>query len=441
MSSPPSITPRAKPPPHPSADVAPRQRRYVLALLTLLSALAFMDRQILAVVLEPVKTEFGLSDLQIGLVTGLGFSLSFALLGIPLGKLADRSERRRVLVWSRGLGALLGATGALASGFWSLLASRTGGAVSDAGGTPASISMLSDLFPPEERSRVISIFGTGGSVGALLALVLGSWLAQHWGWRSAIVVIGASAFAAVLLLRWTVQEPARPPSPAAQSVNGSLPAQGAVAQLWHTPVTRWLIIGAAFALLAGYGFGAWNNALLVRHHHLSLQHAGLISGASALASIIGALFSGTLTDRLTRRDMRWQLGVPLLGVLLALPCGWLYLSLPGGSVISAAMLMVGYAFFVVWWAAPTYAALSFVVPPQRRATAHATLMLVGSIIGSGLGPIFAGWLSDTLEAYLPGNGLRIALMVIVGMLLPSLFALSRALPLFPQARLAIDSGH
>lgn len=211
MSFPPSITPRAKPPPHPSADVAPRQRRYVLALLTLLSALAFMDRQILAVVLEPVKTEFGLSDLQIGLVTGLGFSLSFALLGIPLGKLADRSERRRVLVWSRGLGALLGATGALASGFWSLLASRTGGAVSDAGGAPASISMLSDLYPPEERSRVISIFGTGGSVGALLALVLGSWLAQHWGWRSAIVVIGASAFAAVLLLRWTVQEPARPP--------------------------------------------------------------------------------------------------------------------------------------------------------------------------------------------------------------------------------------
>ena len=101
MSSPPSITPRAKPPPHPSAAVAPRQRRYVLALLTLLSALAFMDRQILAVVLEPVKTEFGLSDLQIGLVTGLGFSLSFALLGIPLGKLADRSDRRRRLPRTR----------------------------------------------------------------------------------------------------------------------------------------------------------------------------------------------------------------------------------------------------------------------------------------------------------------------------------------------------
>lgn len=98
-------------------QAATRQRRYGLMLLTLLSALAFMDRQILAVLLQPVKTEFGLSDLQIGLVTGLGFSLTFVLLGIPLGKLADRGERRTVLVWSRGIGALLGAAGAWASGF------------------------------------------------------------------------------------------------------------------------------------------------------------------------------------------------------------------------------------------------------------------------------------------------------------------------------------
>ena len=418
-------------------EAAARRRSYTLMLLTLLSALAFMDRQILAVLLQPVKAEFGLTDLQIGLVTGLGFSLSFVLLGIPLGKLGDRGERRRVLTWSRGAGALLGAAGAWATGFWTLLVSRAGGAVSDAGGAPASISMLSDLYPPEKRSRVISLFGTGASLGSLLALVLGSWLAQRYGWRMTMGVIGLAALVATLVLRWTVQEPPRHPLPAGAAAPDR---HGALALLWHAPVTRWLIVGAGFALLAGYGFGSWNNALLIRRHGLSLQESGLISGAAALASIIGALVSGTLADRLARRDGRWQLGVPVLGLGLALPCGLVYLLMPAGAVGPAAALMVAYAFFVVWWAAPCYAALSFVVPPRRRATAHATIMLVGSLVGNGLGPIFTGWLSDVIERMLPGDGLRIALMLIVSMLLPGLLALARALPLFPAARAANDAA-
>lgn len=417
------------PPPITPTD---RQRSYALLLLTLLSALAFMDRQILAVLLQPVKAEFGLTDLQIGLITGLGFSLTFVLLGIPLGRLADRGERRAVLVWSRGLGALLGAAGALALGFWTLLVSRAGSAMSDAGGAPASVSMLSDLFPPEKRSRVISVLGTGASVGALLALVLGSWLAQQFGWRLTMALVGGSALLFTLLLRFSVPEPARAHHAAAQAKQ-----RGAVRELWHSPVTRWLILGSAFTLLAGYGFGAWNNALLMRRHALPLQDAGFISGAAALASVAGALWSGQLTDRLCRRDQRWQLGVPLLGVALALPCGLLYLAMPAGAVAAATTLLVAYAFFVVWWAAPVYAALSFVVPPHRRATAHATIMLVGSVVGSGLGPIATGWLSDRLDTGLPGDGLRFALMVMVGMLLPGLLAFSRALHGYPVARQAM----
>ncbi|MBS0509509.1 MAG: MFS transporter [Proteobacteria bacterium] len=395
-----------------------------------------MDRQILAVLLQPVKAEFGLTDLQIGLITGLGFSVTFVLLGIPLGRLADRGERRAVLVWSRGLGALLGAAGAAALGFWTLLVSRAGSAMSDAGGAPASVSMLSDLFPPEKRSRVISVLGTGASVGSLLALVLGSWLAQRFGWRVTMALVGGSALLFTLLLRFSVPEPARAHHAGAQAKRS-----GAVRDLWHNPVTRWLILGSAFTLLAGYGFGAWNNALLMRRHALSLQDAGFISGAAALASIAGALWSGQLTDRLCRRDQRWQLGVPLLGVALALPCGLLYLAMPAGAVAAATVLLVAYAFFVVWWAAPVYAALSFVVPPHRRATAHASIMLVGSVVGSGLGPIVTGWLSDRLDTGLPGDGLRFALMVMVGMLLPGLLAFSRALHRYPAARQAITDQY
>lgn len=418
--------PRSLPPPRPS---------YTLALLTALAALAFMDRQILAVLIQPVKAEFGLSDLQIGLVTGLGFALTFGVLGVPLGRLADRSDRRGIIAWCRGLGGLLGATGAASVGFWSLLGSRAGGAVSDAGGGPASMAMLADLYPPEQRSRAMSVFGTGGSIGALLAMIVGGWLAQHYGWRAAMALVGLSVALLALLLRFSVREPMRVLAAATAPHAGTYRAvpRGAVREIWATPLTRWLIIGAACALLAGYSFGAWNTALLVRRHGLSLQNAGWISGSAALLSILGGLWSGSLTDRLARRDRRWQMGVPLIGLALALPCGLAYLALPAGAIVPAALLMAAYAFFIVWWVAPTYAALSLVVPVQRRATASAMVMLAGAIVGNGVGPIFTGWLSDLLSVSLPGDGLRFALACMVAMLAPGIYAFARVLPAYPAA--------
>lgn len=418
---------------------APPRPAYTLAILTLLSALAFMDRQILAVLIQPVKLEFGLSDLQIGLVTGLGFALTFGLLGVPLGRLADRRERRSLVVWCRGAGGLLAALGGASVGFWSLMFTRAGGALSDAGGSPASMAMLADLYPPAQRSRAMSVFSTSGSLGALMALVLGAWLAQHYGWRITVVLIGCSSLLMALLLRWTVREPLRVITAHVAHATIEIPRQGAVAAVWAEPVTRWLIIGAACALLAGFSFGAWNTALLVRHHGLSLQHAGWISGAAAMASIFGSLISGTLTDRLARRDLRWQLGVPVLGLGLALPCGLAYLMLPAGALVPAAVLVASFAFFIPWWAAPTYAAMSLVVPSQRRATASAMVLLSGAIVGNGLGPILTGWLSDVLNARLGGDGLRYALAGMVTMLLPAMLAFVRALRAYPTAyRIATD---
>lgn len=408
----------------------PTRPAYTLAILTLLSALAFMDRQILAVLIQPVKLEFGLSDLQIGLVTGVGFALTFGLLGVPLGRLADRRERRSLVAWCRGAGGLLAALGAVSMGFWSLMLTRAGGALSDAGGSPASMAMLADLYPPEQRSRAMSVYSTSGSLGALVALVLGAWLAQHYGWRITMALFGCSSLIMALLLRWTVREPLRVITVHAKV---DAPRQGAVAAVWAEPVTRWLIVGAACALLAGFSFGAWNTALLVRHHGLSLQHAGWISGSSALASILGSLMAGALTDRLARRDLRWQLGVPVLGLGLALPCGLAYLMLPTGALTLATVLMVSFAFFMPWWAAPTYAALSLIVPSQRRATASAMVLLSGAIVGNGLGPILTGWLSDVLSARLGGDGLRYALGGMVTMLLPAMLAFARALQAYPAA--------
>ena len=407
--------------------------RYILTLLTLMSALAFMDRQILAVLIQPVKLEFGLSDLQIGLITGLGFAITFSLLGVPLGRLADQRERRSLIALCRGLGGVLAALGAASVGFWSLMFTRSGAALSDAGGTPGSMSMLADLYPPAQRSRAMSVFGAGGSLGALLALLLGSWLAEHYGWRTTVVVAGTGAMLLALVLMLTVREPLRQATAHAAPTSGSGRQPGAVAAIWAEPVTRWLVVGAAFTLLAAYSFGAWNIALMVRRHGLSLQQAGWISGAAALSSIVGSLVSGALTDRLAHRDLRWQLGVPLLGLGLSLVSGIAYLLLPAGALFMATLLMVAFAFFLPWWVAPTYAAISMVVPNQRRATANAMVLLAGAIVGNGMGPILTGWLSDVLNASLGGDGLRYAMLGMVSMLLVGIFAFFRAMHAYPQA--------
>lgn len=418
----------------PVRAIAPRR---VLLLLTALSALSFMDRQLLAVLTPLVQAEFGLSDLQVGLVTGLGFALTFSLLGVPLGRWADQHSRRSLIVFCRGLGALLAASGAMATGFWSLMFSRAGGAVSDAGGNPASMSMLADLYPPTQRSRAMSVFASAGSVGALLALVGGSWLASRLGWRPTLALVGAATLLLTLLLRLTVREPRRggPAEAAAPSPAAGAPAapQGAVRAVWRAPETRWLIIAAACVLLAAYSFGAWNTALLVRHHGLALASAGWVSGAAALASMAGGLASGALTDALSQRDPRWQIGVPMLGVALALPAGWAYLLLPAGQVAAAVGLVVLYAFFVTWWVAPTYAAVSLVVPVRRRATASAMLLLAGSIVGAGVGPILTGWLSDRLAARAGTASLAWALAIVLAMLLPALLAFARARQAYPSA--------
>ncbi|QXZ11377.1 MFS transporter [Comamonas sp. Y33R10-2] len=413
---------------------------YVLALLTALSAMTFMDRQILAVLLQPIKQEFGFSDLQIGLITGLGFALTFGALGIPLGRLADRRERRGLIAWCRGIGGCIAALGALATGAGGLAASRAGAALGDAGGGAASMSILADLYAPTERSRAMSVFGVGGAVGALLALLLGPLFAQWWGWRVTMVIIGVAIVLLSLILRLTVQEPVRALTQAAmtQAVAShasavAKPAQSAVKLIWNEPVTRFLIMGAACALIAGLSIGSWNVALLARRFDLSLKQAGGISAVAAFLSVAGSLFSGWLTDRLARGDVRWQIRIPVIGVGLAALFGLAYLLVSDELFSLSLACMLIYSFFTAWWAPATYAALSLVVPAQRRATASAMVLMAGALLGNGVGPIAAGWLSDVLNTVWQGQGLRYAMVVMMCMLLPGLWAFAQALAHYPKA--------
>lgn len=414
--------------------------RYILFTLTVMSALSFMDRQILAVMIEPIKAEFALSDLQIGIVTGLGFALTFSLLGVPLGRVADHHNRRSLIAVCRGLGGVISALGCGAASFGQLVLTRAGGALSEAGGAPASMSMIADIYPLQQRSRAMSIFALGGSVGALMALVGGGWLAHRYGWRTTLAIIGLTSFTLTILFRLSIDEPMRG-SIGTFGENdkyaGSMPQRNAVLEIWQTPVSRWLIIAAAFVLLVGYSFGAWNFTFLVRSHSLSPQEAGLISGLAAVGAIFGSLASGMLTDHMVRRDQRWQIGVPIVGVSLALPVGLIYYMIPHGQVITATAFLIVFSFFISWWVAPTYATISLVVAPNKRATASAMVLLAGSIIGSGVGPILTGWFSDFLTPWAHGEALRYALSCDVILLVVAILAFSKALIAYPAARQAV----
>lgn len=415
--------------PSDSGPVAPGATR-TLWLLSLLSALAFMDRQILAVLTEPVKAEFALSDLQVGLVTGLGFSVCFGLIALPLGRYADRHERRSLVAWCRGIGGALAALGALVPGAGWLMATRAGAAISDAGGGPASMSMIADLYPPERRSGAMAIFTMGASVGSLLALVGGAWLMQHFGWRTTLLAVGLPALALAVVLRWVVREPVRAlqfstGAAGAGAVGGAGVTAGppapestfqGVVEVWSQPVARRLLLAGSCALIAGYSFGAWNFAYLMRMHGLSPMVAGWVSGGAALGSVLGGLTAGRLADRLVSRNHHWQMGVPLLGLSLALPLGWLYLALPVGTPWAVAALVAGFAFLISFWVAPTYAALSMVMPAHRRATASALMMLAGALLGGGLGPVLTGGLSDLITPWAQADALRWALAAVIGLL-------------------------
>lgn len=421
----------------PSTEPAAPRARLTLVLLALLSALAFMDRQILAVLLVPVKAEFSLSDLQVGLVTGVGFALTFGLIGVPLGRVADHRERRTLVAWCRGIGGALAALGAAASGAWTLALTRMGGAISDAGGGPASMSMIADLYPPEARSRAMSVFAMGASMGSLMALIGGAWFAQRHGWRATLAAIGLVTLAVALVLRWGAREPRRAPQVGSIGAVTAAPvAHGDVRAVLAEPAARWLVLAAAFALLAGYSFGTWNFAYLVRVHGLEAPAAGWVTGLSALGSVCGTLASGALADRLVRRDARWQLGVPLVGIGVALPIGLIYLTLGPQHTGWATVLVIAFGFFISWWVAPAYAALSLVVAPARRATANAMLLLVGAVGGSGLGPVLTGAVSDLLTGHVSGDPLRWSLALMVALLAPAWLAFARAMRAYPAARRA-----
>ncbi len=394
---------------------------YALLVLLFVYTMSFIDRQIMGILVQPIKQEFGVSDTAMGLLTGLAFAVFYSALAIPFGRYADRSNRRNFVAYCCAAWSVMTALCGMATGFWSLTLARMGVAVGEAGGGPPSISMIADHYPQQQRGRAMSVYMLGPQLGILLGLAGGGWIAQHYGWRTAFLVMSVPGLLAAFLLRFTVVEPRRgtwetvagaASAPASESLGMVL------RDLWASrPFVR-ITVAVTLMNFIGYGIGIWTPAFLVRSHGMTLQGAGAVMGiVGGLAAVSGALTSGWLSDALAKRDPRWRLGVPLLGCLLTLPSGLAFYLMPAGD----AWMIGGFAmphaigfyllfgFTAVWWTAPVYAMLAGLIVPHRRATGLAMFNLVITLLGGGLGPLAVGILSDLLVPHFGNEALRWAL--------------------------------
>lgn len=393
------------------APFAPSSRysAYVLGILLAAYILNFVDRQVLALVAEDVKADMGLTDSQLGWLLGPAFVLFYTIAGIPLARLADLTSRKAVVsvglaLWS-GMTVACGAAGS----FTQLLLARFGVGIGEAAGTPPSHSLISDYFPPERRATALGIYGWGIFVGTGFGFALGGILLEAFDWRTAFYVAGAVGLPVALLLACTVREP--PPGASDGIVEEENPSTGEVLRtLFARPSFPMLMLAASCQAFLGYTVLSWGATYLRRVFELSGRDAGIQFGlAAALSGAVGVTLGGLLADRLAARDARWYTWLSAASSLSALPFALGFAWAP-----SAAWALASFVPFYALnnlYVSSLWTLVQNLVTPRMRSTAAATQLGILNIVGLGVGPLVAGYVSQVLEPSYGVDGLRVALAI------------------------------
>lgn len=400
------------------------RRWWMLLVLFLVATCSYLDRHIVSVLLEPIKKEFGVSDTLLGLLSGFAFAIFYATLGIPVARWADRGNRRSIVtlavtLWS-GFTVLCGYAGS----FWQLALARVGVGAGEAGAIPPSQSLIVDYFAPARRASALAIFMSSATAGYLIAFVLGGYLAAHYGWRTTLIVVGAPGLLLALLVRFCLDEPrlrpGREPLAAAQSGIGAT-----VRELFAKPSYRLLLAAAVSYALMAYGSAVFFPSFMVRSLGVSLAEVGLVYGLiSAVGALVGTVGGGFIADRLGQRSPSWYAWLPALGCALALP---LYVAAMLADSFTTFVVLSGVGGTLVGGCLPSmFTGLHAVCGSSRRALSVAVLTFMMSLIGSGLGPVIAGALSDAFAARAGNESLRWAMLVCTLFLLPCIWCFWRA---------------
>lgn len=386
---------------------------YSLLLLTVAYSFSWMDRFLLVILVDPIGRDLNISDTQMGLLTGFGAAVLYSLAGFPIARLADRKSRTVIISATLGIWSAATAAMGLARSFASLALMRFGIAASSAGCSPASYSLISDLFPPNRRGTAIAIYSLGISIGTWAGLTLGGTASDTFGWRYAFLLLGLPGILFAFVMAATMREPKRGQFDTDELVRErdySLPE--ATAFFMGNRDLSAIALGFGFLTFATASFETWVPTYLIRAHGLSVTEAGSLSGLSqGLMGIVGALCIGILSDRLARNDKRWYLWMPIICGLVSSPLILIFFALPTQW---SYVCYFAIEFFIAGYSAPLFVAGQMLLPPRLRALGMAGILFVLNVIGQGAGPSLTGWFSDLIGGSGPSGGLAPAIMVMQG---------------------------
>ena len=393
-----------------SIEFSAAYKRYMLGILVLISVFNAIDKTVFSALLEPIKQEFLLSDLQLGLLSGLAFALFYATLGLPFARWADLGNRRTLLTLTVGFWSLMTVLTGMAQNYTQMFLARLGVGIGEGGGHPAALSMLSDLYSAKSGGVAISLFLIGGTIGSVVGLSGGAYIAQEWGWRYALIFMGAPGILLAIIIRLTMKEPRQ---------NCRLPTMSETLGKNFFDSTKslfqkrsFLNCVVAFTLFAVFGQGGsqWTLSYLLRTFDLNLAEAGgtlgIIMGGSG---VVGTLLGGYVSNFFGQKDINWFLKFPMLIIFALIPISAMIFS---SNELNIVYIMLAVSSTLVGLMTPCIFALVFGISGKKnKALGIAILGMLATLVGGGLGPMFIGFISDLFANYYGDNSLRYSLLV------------------------------
>ena len=398
----------------PPFSISEGYRRYVLGLLLVVGVFNFVDQQIFAILLQPIKQEFGFSDTQLGLLGGPAFALFYAIMGFPIAWMAERYSRRNIIAVAVAVWSAMTALCGLATGFITLFLTRVGVATGEAGGVPPSQSLVGDYFPPERRGRTLAVLGTIFPIGGMLGFLIGGWVTHYYGWRYALMVVGFPGLLLALLVYLTLREPPRGFSED-KAVTGPAPSLfSSICYLLGNRSWRNIMFGGVLFGMAAWGATTWVPAYFIRTHGMNPAQIGTwLAFVIGCAGIVGALLGGNVTDRVVKKtsDPRWYMWISAMALLAAVPFAFFTYLWP--RPVPALLVMIIPLVLANMFIGPFGAMLLGIAGPRRRAISAALFLFLNSAIGLGLGPLTVGIISDIFSEKYGDNSLRYSILTLV----------------------------
>lgn len=406
-----------------------RQPYFVLTLLICIYTFNVLDRQIVSILAQPIKAELGLSDTQLGLLTGLAFAFFYSVFGIPVGWLADKYGRVRIMAAACVIWSVFSTSCGFAQSFAQLAAARMGVGVGEAGGAPPSYALISDYFPPNKRAAALGLFSFGAPIGILIGTAVGGWVAAEFGWRAAFYVVSLPGVFFALLLWLLVKEPLPGRLDDEKTRQTAPKLKTSIMEFFGNRVLWRVSVAAGLSSFVTYGLLNWLPAFLMRSKGMELgEMARYLSVVSAVAMAFGLWLGGALADRLGKQQPQAYALVPCFSLLAALPIFVLAVMTPGWAP-ALALFAVPIALNIVFMG-PALAVVQNAADPASRTVASALFLLINNLVGLGCGPLFVGMVSDFAADRHVADPLQAAMLALAPMFLigaAAHYAVARAL--------------